>query len=461
VAGKDGRAPFILITFLLTIVSACLVYDGGFGAATQTILACASGLVLVAATLLDPSGIRNALNLPVAALLGLTLLNAASLLWADVTLEDSARVALTSSTYAAMAISACVLAQFTGVRFFVTRWVAIVAIASALVGLYAVAFESVRWAGLIDGQWRASGFPGYPPALAYLQLAGMTVLAREALSGVLRLPAAGGLVLSAGSLLLTQSRMGLLLAVIMLGFWIYKPRALIGSGRRQATQLSLLAIAGGTLVAASIRIPDLPAFKLAAAALVIAVAMLLFGSVSRRDPDRSKAPLRLPRARTGAVVFLTTVAVFVGLAQSHFGSSTSDGRQAKQGVDHGRIGIWSDSIESISEAPLLGHGAGSFYVVTRGAQESPVRFAHNQVVEATVESGIFGGALILVLAFGVASAVYRRRNRTVAGVLLPAVLLFPVFWSFDWTWHLMAVGSVWAISLGVLSSVTPGPDERG
>jgi hypothetical protein len=74
------------------------------------------------------------------------------------------------------------------------------------------------------------------------------------------------------------------------------------------------------------------------------------------------------------------------------------------------------------------------------------------LVEEAVELGLPGAILMLVVIAGSLVECWRRRHDPDAWLYVPLVAGFAVMAITDWSWHLAAVGAIWAIALGGLLS---------
>ena len=79
-----------------------------------------------------------------------------------------------------------------------------------------------------------------------------------------------------------------------------------------------------------------------------------------------------------------------------------------------------------------------------------MRFAHSLVVESAVELGLVGGLLSILVLLSPMGLCWKLRNDTSAWVYIPAVVGFCALALVDWTWHLVGVGAVWALCLGMI-----------
>lgn len=69
-----------------------------------------------------------------------------------------------------------------------------------------------------------------------------------------------------------------------------------------------------------------------------------------------------------------------------------------------RFGFWDSSLHAIDAAPLIGHGLGSWPIVTPGTIAS---YPHNIVLEILVELGMAGFVLLVIVGvFGLVSALW-------------------------------------------------------
>ena len=380
---------------LVTLITADA---GGFGERDAAVLTLGAGASLLAAWLLRPENVaRGFAATPIALLFALAGLGLLSLIWTSAPAGDALATAMLPAAYGATGLAVLALSGDPGARRLVLPWIAGLSLVGALSGLVGVLAEAEPWGALLGGRWRAAGFVEYPPALAFLLLAGLpawgSVVARARGAG--RAGAAAALAALAVCLVLTGSRLGLAAAGLLLLMLLWHRRRSLG---RQAVAVA----------------------SIAALAAVVA-AVLLSGS----------------------------------------GAGPGEGRQGVQGADHGRLALWEDSLPAFDEAPLLGHGSASYYEATRADQEDPTLFAHNLPLESAVELGVPGLLLATALLAACAVAVWRRRGSLGAWLLGPAVVAFVAFGLTDWIWHLAGAGAVWAVLLGSLVRIPEaGPEPR-
>jgi hypothetical protein len=107
-----------------------------------------------------------------------------------------------------------------------------------------------------------------------------------------------------------------------------------------------------------------------------------------------------------------------------------------------RYDFWRVSLGGFQDHPVGGIGArgfGPLYLQERTSGETPAR-AHSLPLDALLETGIVGAA-ILAGAFGLALAGIARRRSTLSGAAaLGALTYFAVHASGDWIWTFPAVG---------------------
>jgi len=127
----------------------------------------------------------------------------------------------------------------------------------------------------------------------------------------------------------------------------------------------------------------------------------------------------------------------------------------------GRYDFWKVALDAFGEAPLAGHGAGT-YVFSWTQLRSiglAVHDAHSLYLEAFAELGVLGGLLVLGLvgtALWVAFAAWRAAphpQREQHAVLLAAMLAFAVGAAFDWFWEIAGLGAIFFLAAGVMVAV--------
>jgi hypothetical protein len=137
---------------------------------------------------------------------------------------------------------------------------------------------------------------------------------------------------------------------------------------------------------------------------------------------------------------------FKSPAREHEVSQNYDASRLGSFSSNGRYQLWSVALDSLSDQPLMGSGAGTYeFAWLRGARTyRSVRDAHSLYIELAAETGIPG--LVLGLGFVVALlGVGRERKRLDPGarLVLAAALAGVVAFAFaaavDWVWELPAI----------------------
>src|SRR5262245_39688289 len=106
-----------------------------------------------------------------------------------------------------------------------------------------------------------------------------------------------------------------------------------------------------------------------------------------------------------------------------------------------RSDYWRAALAEASEHPLLGSGAGSFYLtwLEHRNVELTVRDAHSPYVETLSELGPVGLILVLTLVAVPLAAAVRRRGDPLAATAGAAFLVFAVHAGVDWDWEMPVV----------------------
>jgi hypothetical protein len=324
----------------------------------------------------------------------------------------------------------------------------VVAVAAATVGIVGAAGSIGRISLDICGSRRPAGPFEYPPALALACVAALPcAVVGMAGAGPMRRQAACA---AAG--------------------WLLVFTVLV-SGSRLEVALAAVALASAAALA-----PDRDGPVAAAAALVLVgggLSALLVGGGLGHDGAAALAsagaagvtvvlayPAVHGRVRgLGRRAYWTGVVCIVGIIA--VGATTAaEGGCVYADFAHGRTGIWAAAVRTARERPLVGHGLESFAVASRRQQlrerAVPVQYAHDLPLEAWVELGLPGAALILAL-YGTVVLVALRARRAVAVLLAPAALAFLAANLLDWEWHFAGSAAGFAIAVGgLISARSPG-----
>jgi|GEM_PF-1508155 len=120
-----------------------------------------------------------------------------------------------------------------------------------------------------------------------------------------------------------------------------------------------------------------------------------------------------------------------------------------QDLEHGRWPIWKATLAMIGDAPIFGHGWGTFEALLPGYRPEPTGFfydhAHNEYLEVMAESGIVGLSVLAWMIF----LFFRRAVTTLSARLKPTerTTLF---------WLTVAITSVLIHSAADFGLRTPG-----
>ncbi len=177
---------------------------------------------------------------------------------------------------------------------------------------------------------------------------------------------------------------------------------------------------------------------------------------------------RLRGVRPAAVVggLVVAVALVAGAAAVEGGPERTGAgaTPARLGsTDSNRYSYWRVALEGFADAPLRGHGAGSFGTLWLRERTIPevVRDAHSLELETAAELGLVGLLLLGAFLGGVAACAARARRPAPAAVAGPAAAL--AVWgahsALDWDWEMPAGVTLSAILLAGLVIALAEPDE--
>jgi len=127
----------------------------------------------------------------------------------------------------------------------------------------------------------------------------------------------------------------------------------------------------------------------------------------------------------------------------------------------GRYDFWRVALDAFGEAPVLGHGAGTYVFSWTQLRsiELAVHDAHSLYLEAFAELGAVGGLLVLALIamplwFGFSAwRAAPQPQREQHAALLAAMLAFAVGAGFDWFWEIATLGAIFFLAAGVMVAV--------
>ncbi|MDX6198268.1 MAG: hypothetical protein QOJ79_1419 [Actinomycetota bacterium] len=292
--------------------------------------------------------------------------------------------------------------------------VAAVGALSALVGLVALA---LRWEPLVlaaQGHLRLAGTITYSNGTGALLAVALVVLLTMAPGRVRSVE----LVVVTAGLLATQSRGGILAAVIgAVVVWRLIRAPWIG--------LVLGALLGAVAVAGSAAARDRPEL------LVLTALLPLLAVLPARLPKLSRRATAVAAAVSALLVVLLAVAGLAEVVTSRLGTaSTSD-----------RAYEWQAGWRTFRAHPLLGQGPGRFTL----SDGRTARFVHNEPLQAAADAGLVAvGLLALALLAGASRTIGYPSRRGAAGVMVTLL----VAGSVDFSWHLPAVMMLAGLAVG-------------
>jgi hypothetical protein len=423
---------------LLAAVAVAVAWRGGYTDDARGVVAALAGLAALAAVAVAPEAAARAARHPIVlTLAALAVVTALTAAWTTGAPSDAARDAA-----AILALCAVVVAAASVPAPWVHAGVLLVAaVGSAISGLAATIATSEPLALNLCGSWRPSGPFEYPPALALVCASALPVALGAATERRRALAVAGALAawLLVTTVALTANRTGIgLCALAATGCVALAPRSRRVGPVALATIVAAAAsalILHGDLARAGdgARLP-----ALLPAAIVVAAALW-----NRAAPARGRWT-----AVVGIAALLATTAVVLGDRGSPCGGDPS----------HGRVGIWRAALDTATERPLQGFGAGTFLAATTEHQlkERPVptRFAHDLGLQEWVELGVAGllavVAWYLAVGWTLARELWPPHPNGAAWLLAPAVAAFPLANLLDWPWALIGAGALWAVAVGGL-----------
>jgi tetratricopeptide (TPR) repeat protein len=275
------------------------------------------------------------------------------------------------------------------------------------------------------------------------------------------------------ALVLTYSRGGVLVAVLVVAAWIALSRrwveagaTLVAAGIPAAAVVGLALLLPGVTedgTAHSTRVRDGAVFGLALLAGAAAAAGL-----ARLPLPRATATLRrgaLVAVGCGALLVLVVGIVRAPTLWDEFTSTSvtqlpnTSERFATAGSNH-RWVWWEQAWDGWKEQPLVGNGAGSFALTNlryRTTYLDQATEPHSLALQFVSETGLVG-LLLLVAAFGalIAAAGRRREHELALSLLLPALALHGLL-EIDWDY--LAVAAPAFLAAGSLAG-RPGGDRR-
>jgi hypothetical protein len=286
-----------------------------------------------------------------------------------------------------------------------------------------------------------------------------------------------GAVLAMGALLvvaLTQSRSGLLalIAAVAVALWLFPARARVVGALGAAIAGMVPAAVYGLTAGPFTAEPTLPEpADRRGAGLILGVLIVLGGvlAVVLRNvlaPAGRRVAYVLEHRLAGRLL-LIGVGVIVaagGVMSAVFGrdASAGAGRTLSLASNH-RLDWWSEAVRGFAEAPIRGHGAGSFPLThlaerTRAIEGLQVRQPHQLVLELLTELGLVGFLLGAALVACVAWAVRRVGRAAAPAMCLVVAFLVQAQLDFPWTIPAASIPAMAAagVILGMGGRARPG-----
>ena len=472
----------------LALIVGLALAGGGFDVSGRHIAGLAAWLVVVA-LLVFGAGSTAKLERPLywagGLVVSLSLLCAISSLWSgsvELSVIEADRVAV----YLGFFLAAFLIAQTDERRQRFAEGLAIAIAAIAILGIVSRLLPHVLYVGSSLGAGPRLNYPlGYWNANGVLLGIGVALLlwsSRRATRVALRWLSAAALPFALLALYLTYSRGGLLSFVVACA-------CLIGLSRDRLWLLATLAIGVLCTLPAvlAVQAREELALNLGEAmaraqgmtvtlillagvgACLLLVAALRWeerreGGLSGRAVEISRNPKVLKGIALSAVALAIVAAVAVGgRAWNRFTSPDIQFPSNPQAhfTDLGGAGrhdFYAVAVEAFGEAPVLGHGAGTYQFSWDELRTiaKPVHDAHSLYLESFAELGLVGGLLVLALVgwlLWCGFSAWRHAaepERDRYAVLLAAMLAFAVSAAFDWFWEIAALGGIFFLAAGVV-----------
>lgn len=441
---------------------------GGFSTTARVLFAGLSALAAAAAVWAGgrPAA-RAALHPFAAVLIVLAGLGALSSIWTAGLPESALEWALLPAGYGllAAAVIAAAAADSRPVIATVLATICGCAFVSGVVGLIGAATFSEPRAFLLNDVWRPAGTLEYPPALVLLEVCALAPLLRalcgEGVRARIKLAAAAALGTAGAVLGLSNSRLGLAMALVVLaGCVVAAPSALGAPRLRVLRGVALVVLAGvvarvalGGVVRAGSGSED---WRVGIVIAICVLSPLVWTMLNRPVERASRTSFAF-----GAGALLAAVCVAISLAPGASERAPVAGKFQAHSVHrdalHGRGQIWSAGLDAFARRPLQGYGAGAFLTATADLQHPVITaYGHDLPLEFGVELGVAGALLGLALYVLVARAWWRARATPQAWLLVLPALVFLTANLVDWPWHIAGIGAVWAAATGALIAAGRG-----
>lgn len=273
------------------------------------------------------------------------------------------------------------------------------------------------------------------------------------------------------AIVLTLSRGGLAVAVVVVALWL-----VLDDDRAGAVVIVVAAgVPAGAVAAAAFALPGVTGAQPSSATrwhdgLLFGLALLggavAAGLLARLPRPRSSSGLRRALLAAGALAVAGVVVAGALKGPSAWRDFTASASVSNQGSGRASLSSnlrwtwWQQAWHGFTAHPLAGTGAGSFNVTNLRYRKSYLDFAtepHDLPVQFLSETGIVGVLLFLLAAAALAAPGLRRRPRgheLALALLLPAYLLHGLV---DIDWDFVAVSAPAFVAAGSLAG---RPAER-
>jgi hypothetical protein len=472
----------------LALILGLALAGGGYFLSDRHIAGLAVWLILVVLLALGAAG-KATLGRPfywaTGLIGGLALFSAFSSLWSG-SMELSVIEADRVFVYLGFFLAAFLIAQTDQRRQRFAEGIAIALVGAALLALASRLLPHVFELGAGPGSGPRTGYPfGYWNAngLAFgTGIAFCLWMSRRALNEWLRWLAVGAVPVLLLALYFTYSRGGLLGLLVACG-------CLLALSHDRLWLLGTLAIGAVGALPAVLEVQasrsladnhaDSAAIDQGVTVLLILVAGVLLSLVlfaflrriERRGGSLTGRALELSRDRRilkgiGIAAALLAIAAAIavgGRAWDRFSSPdqqfpANPAQHFSQVSGANRHEYWRVAIDSWEEAPIAGHGAGTYPFAWDKLRHIHLKVlnAHSLYFQAFQELGVIGGVLVLALVLMLlwtGFAAWRASSgprRELHGVLLAACLAFAVGAGIDWFWEIAGIGAIFFLSAGAL-----------
>jgi O-antigen ligase len=358
-----------------------------------------------------------------------------------------------ASTFVMIGLCAGALAVGLGVAEDKRRLTVDVVLAALLVvavtSIHGVATHSTPWGRVTGEVWRGSSSITYANGAAAALLVALTLAVNRAARSDSRLHAVCA-TLSGVALLATQSRAGVLAALVATAVFLVRDRC-------TESVRTLAPIVLGVVVGASALVRLAPVAASPRPLVTWTMVAVGCGATAMLWPHRTR--ITRPGVLFGVMSGAVAVAVAVSPLRDRLTLSSATTASGPGGSvvfgDRGRL--WTTAWDLFEERPVRGHGPGNVDLRwTESGAWFEAMFVHNEFLELLVTHGVVGLAAL------VASALLLTRvaGRSTINGTIAATGVFLFHSAFDFLWHIPVLPVLVALLLGLAFSVSPDGDPR-